>query len=126
MGCASRTINGTTSGSCSGDSGAPLIDMSNGKLSGIVTLKFVSVCDNEDYPDVYTSLNYYKNWIESYIDKFSCPFFDTMKYPTSSPTFSIQPSHSPSSLLTDPPSVSIQPSRSSSPSSMYLFTFPLI
>merc|ERR1712129_114351 len=80
--CAARTVNGETSGPCSGDSGAPLINMKNGKLVGIVTTRFVFPgCDDEDYPGVFTSVHFYRDWIDSHIKKFSCPWFETLKYP---------------------------------------------
>merc|ERR1712129_193608 len=90
--CAARTVNGETSGPCSGDNGAPLINMKNGKLVGIVTTRFVSTsCDDEDYPGVFTSVYFYRDWIDSHIKKFSCPWFETLKYPTSAPSLSLKP-----------------------------------
>merc|ERR1712060_508122 len=63
--CASKTVNSKTSGSCTGDDGAPLINTKTGKLVGITTTRFIGVaCDNEDYPSVFTNANYYKDWIE--------------------------------------------------------------
>merc|ERR1712129_383356 len=95
--CASKTVDGETSGPCSGDNGAPLINMKNGEPVGIVTTRFVSTsCDDEDYPGLFTSVHFYRDWIDSHIKKFSCPGFDTMKYPTSAPSFTMKPSPNPS------------------------------
>merc|ERR1712204_153997 len=85
---------------CSGDFGAPLINLKNGKLVGIVTLPFgsaVSACGNEQFPGVFTSVYYYKNWIEEHIEKFGCPWFNTIIYPTSAP-FTKFPSFNPSAI----------------------------
>jgi len=93
--CASKSIDGQVSGPCTGDDGAPLVNMKNGKLVGIVTLSFVRSCANEEFPSVFTNTFYYKDWIETNIDKFACPWFDTIKYPTSAPTFTKLPSFNP-------------------------------
>jgi hypothetical protein len=111
--CASKNVDGQISGPCSGDFGAPLINLKNGKLVGIVTLPFVSAvsaCGNEQFPGVFTSVYYYKNWIEEHIEKFGCPWFNTIIYPTSAPTVTKNPSPTPSIVSskspTAPPSMS--------------------
>ena len=109
--CALKTVNGKSSGPCTGDDGAPLINLKNGKLVGIVTIPFLPACGDEDYPGVFTNVYYYKDWIEFYIEKFSCPWFKTIKYPTSAPTFTKIPTISPSTVASMTPSVppSIKP-----------------
>merc|ERR1712204_60555 len=66
--CASKNVDGQISGPCAGDFGAPFINLKNGKLVGIATLPFVSVCGDEQFPGVFTSVYYYKNWIEEHIE----------------------------------------------------------
>merc|ERR1712129_462254 len=118
-------VDGETSGPCSGDNGAPLINMKNGKLVGIVTTRFVSTsCDDEDYPGLFTSVHFYRDWIDSHIKKFSCPWFDTIKYPTSAPSFTTKPSPNPSIVPSMNPTTSDPTLSSSSSPTSALSVFP--
>jgi len=83
--CASMVENGSNREFCSGDEGGPLIDLEDGKLVGLSSWNLG--CTNEKYPGVYTNIKYYKEWIDSYINKWWDPKFEKIKYPTSAPTF---------------------------------------
>merc|ERR1711933_201993 len=101
----SKSINDKVFGSCTGDDGAPLINLRNGKLVGIVTTQFVPACGDEDYPSMFTSVFYYKDWIETHIEKFACPWFDTIEYPTQAPTFTKIPTKIPTLIPSMLPSI---------------------
>ena len=60
--------NGGSSGVCRGDSGGPLVTKVNNVvyLAGVVSYGSASGCATSTYPDVYTRVSYFKNWIEGY------------------------------------------------------------
>ncbi|KYN03322.1 PREDICTED: chymotrypsin-1-like [Cyphomyrmex costatus] len=53
-------------GSCAGDSGGPLTV--NGELIGLVSFG-VGICTNVKYPDIYTRVPSYIDWINDHMDK---------------------------------------------------------
>ncbi|WP_017223387.1 trypsin-like serine protease [Moritella dasanensis] len=78
-------------GSCNGDSGGPLIwqdksaasDNDRGyRLAGVVSFGHLDQCANYLYPDVYTEVNNYSEWIKTEIDKVDGP--DSYQSPESS------------------------------------------
>lgn len=49
-------------GFCDGDGGSPLVLPGEGQV-GIVGFVFSVKCGNEAFPDIYTSVNYHRQWI---------------------------------------------------------------
>ncbi|SQD77224.1 S1 family peptidase [Moritella yayanosii] len=69
-------------GSCNGDSGGPLIwqdksaksdDDRGYRLAGVVSFGHVDKCANYLYPDVYTEVSNYRDWIITTIDQIDDP-----------------------------------------------------
>ncbi|KAI4469680.1 polyserase-related [Holotrichia oblita] len=55
-------------GACEGDSGGPLIDSSNGKQIGITSFIYDDGCA-VGYPDVYTRVSSYVDWINNAVEE---------------------------------------------------------
>merc|ERR1712129_225810 len=95
--CASKPINYIEAvGPCGGDNGAALVDPADGSLIGMVTTQFVPNCGQYQFPAVFTNLNFHYDWIVEGVSNWSCSWFDSMKYPTSAPSFTMKPSPNPS------------------------------
>ena len=64
--CAGGTLEGST-GVCKGDSGGPLQCYTNGKWYQIGITSWGIPCGNRGYPDVYTKVVQYHQWIQQTI-----------------------------------------------------------
>merc|ERR1712129_505783 len=113
--CASKPINYIEAvGPCGGDNGAALVDPADGSLIGMVTTQFVKNCGQNQFPAVFTNLNFHYDWILEGVSNWKCPWFGTLTYPSSAPSFTTKPSPNPSKIPSQPPTSTMIPSEAPS------------
>ncbi|XP_060797385.1 mast cell protease 2-like [Neoarius graeffei] len=61
---------GTENGACQGDSGGPLV--CNGLAVGIVSFNYKNNCNYPNFPNIYTEISAYKDWIDKVIKENAC------------------------------------------------------
>lgn len=109
-------------GLCTGDGGGPLLDRPVGtapRQLGVASFTY-GECGLQNAPDVFSSVGFYHDWIQSQMEDTSCDGIQTPVPTTSMPTISPAPStsSSPTNSLSPSlaPSTSLSPSQSQSPS----------
>ncbi|XP_055323201.1 chymotrypsin-2-like [Sitodiplosis mosellana] len=68
------TINGKNVGACHGDSGGPLVDASNPESKTLVGIVSWGVPCGKGYPDAFSRVHYFLDWINDQIEKQSQDF----------------------------------------------------